>query len=388
MNRRLFLETGLSALAASSAWPRLHAATPAPSTARAYRAAVIGRTGGGDYGHGYDTIFRDLPNVTLEAVADADPDGLEKARQKTGARRAYRDYRAMLDREKPDLVSIAPRQPDCHREMALAAIEAGAHIFIEKPLTATVADADAIVAAARRRGTRIAVAHTRRFSPPFVQLRSLLREDFAGVVREVHIRGKQDQRAGGEDLIVLGTHDFDLMRFLFGDPAWCFARVQCQGRDATRADVRTGHEPIRVLGDTIHAMIGWPDGLVVTWSSKKTSDHWNTPFDRREKWSFEILGTRRIIGYQSDFAYLDSPFFTNRDDGIRWRPLPAPQQADTPLHQRHPIRDLIHAIETGGQPLCNAVDGAWAIEIVSAIYQSHLEKSRVALPLQNRAFEL
>src|SRR6266849_3472752 len=90
-----------------------------------YRVAVIGRTGRGNYGHDLDTVWLDLPEVEIVAVADEDEEGRSQARERLQAPKAYADYRAMLAREKADLVSVAPRWPDCHCEMALACAQAG-----------------------------------------------------------------------------------------------------------------------------------------------------------------------------------------------------------------------------------------------------------------------
>lgn len=347
---------------------------------------MIGRTGGGDYGHGYDQIFKGLDNVSVEAIADADPEGLKKAAERSGAKRQYRDYREMLAKEKPDLVSIAPRVPDCHKDMALAAIDVCRGLFMEKPFTETAADADTILSAAEKKGVKIQIAHNRRYSADFVRVKALLQQGLIGQVRTVHIRGKQDARVGGEDMLVLGTHDFDLMRFYFGDPQWCSASVTQDGRDITRADVRKGKEPILVAGDTIQALFAFPGNLLVHWSSIKTSDHWNTPFTKREKWTFEILGTKGIIGYQSglDFRWFDSPFLIATDESVKWKPLPEPDPWDWPLTARHPIRSLMHAIETNTQPVCSGYDGRWAIEMVAAVYESQRTKARVSFPLADR----
>jgi predicted dehydrogenase len=266
--RREFLAVAAAAAGGICINP-LPRAAEEPASRKTYRAAVIGRTGGGDFGHGYDRIFAGLDNVTLVAIADADEAGLRKAAERSGAQRQYRDYREMLQKEKPDLVSIAPRHPDCHKDMALASIEVCAGIFMEKPFTETLADADTILAAAEKRGVKILVAHNRRYTPDFMQVKALLDRGLIGAVREVHIQGKQDSRVGGEDMIVLGTHDFDLMRYYFGDQQWCFASVTAQGRDITRQDVRRGSEPILVAGDTIRATFGFPKNLAVHWCSVK-----------------------------------------------------------------------------------------------------------------------
>lgn len=167
-SRRRILAAGAAGVGAAGLRP-LGCLAAAAGPAAGYRAAVIGRTGGGDYGHGCERIFAGVPGVSVEAIADADPAGLEQAAVRCGAKRRYADYREMLERERPDLVCIAPRQPDCHREMALAAIEVCRGIFIEKPFTETPADADAILAAAERRGVKIQVAHNRRYTDGFIR---------------------------------------------------------------------------------------------------------------------------------------------------------------------------------------------------------------------------
>jgi predicted dehydrogenase len=385
--RRDFLkQTGL--MAGSLALGSVHLpAVPAPAE-KPYRAAIIGRTGGGDYGHGYDQVFRGLANVTVVALADQDAEGRRKAMERSGAARAYADYREMLQKEKPDLVCIAARQPDCHQEMCLAALEVCRGIFIEKPFTETPAEADVILAAAEKRSVKIQVAHNRRYTPGFVQVGALVRQGLIGQVRQVDIRGKQDTRVGGEDMIVLGTHDFDLMRFYFGDPLWCQASVTKNGRDIARADIGNGKEPVLVAGDTIHAQFAFPKNVLMHWSSVKTSDDWNTkPIPKGDRWTIEVLGSKGIIAYRSgvEFAWLDSPFFIGPTPAAKWEPLPAPTNLDWPEPARHPIKSLIRAIETNTQPVCSGYDGRWAIEMVAAVYESERTKARVTFPLKERA---
>ena len=74
---------------------------------KTYSAAVIGATGKGGYGHRLDTAFA-IDDVELVAIADHDPEGLADAGERLGVSRLYRDYRQMLETEKPDFVSIAP----------------------------------------------------------------------------------------------------------------------------------------------------------------------------------------------------------------------------------------------------------------------------------------
>src|SRR5437899_7074451 len=171
----------------------------------------------------------------------------------------------MLEREKPQLVSVAPRWTDQHHAMALAGLRAGAHVYLEKPITRTLAEADELLEVANRAGLKIAVAHQMRLAPNILFLKKSLEEGLIGELLEIRAHGKQDQRAGGEDLIVLGVHLFDLMRFFADDPLWCAARVLHDGHEITLADAHPATENIGlVAGDEIFAQFAFPRGVNAT----------------------------------------------------------------------------------------------------------------------------
>jgi predicted dehydrogenase len=119
-----------------------------------------------------DKIFNGLEKVTVVAVADPDETGRSEAMNSSGARRGYADYGVMLRKEQPDLVTIAPRQPQGHRTMALAALDIGAHLDMEKPITEFAVHADDIVNTAESNSLKVAVAHHRRYSSVFLELKT------------------------------------------------------------------------------------------------------------------------------------------------------------------------------------------------------------------------
>src|SRR3954466_10081966 len=123
-----------------------------------------------------DLIFNDRTDCEVVAVADPDDAGRARAAGRCRAARQYADYRQMLAKEKPQLVAVAPRQADQHVEMALAAIEAGAHVFMEKPIAPSPADCDAILSAADKAKRKVAVAHQMRMAPRVVGLKKSLGE--------------------------------------------------------------------------------------------------------------------------------------------------------------------------------------------------------------------
>src|SRR5688572_12262743 len=111
----------------------------------------------------------------------------------------------MLEKEKPALVSVAPRTTGERREMLLAALSAGAHVVSEKPFVRTPADGDDVLKLAADKHLRTAVAHQMHVAPAVVHLKKRVAEGLIGDLLDLRAWGKQDARAGGEDAVVLGT---------------------------------------------------------------------------------------------------------------------------------------------------------------------------------------
>ena len=187
-------------------------ATPAtPSTVNGkYTAAVIGHTGHGDYGDGIDVVWKAFDSVHLAGIADPGDAGRAEAQQRSGAKRDYRDYREMLTAEKPDLVSICSRHLDGKAEIVSAVADSGAHICLEKPFAKNLEQADKMIEAIERNIERnkvkVQIAHQMRRSPYALRVAEMIRAGEIGEVQDVRLRGKEDKRAGGEDLMVLGSH--------------------------------------------------------------------------------------------------------------------------------------------------------------------------------------
>src|SRR5262249_1742851 len=174
--------------------------------AKKYRVAVIGRTGKGDYGHGLDVVWKALDNVQIVAVADENDKGRAAAAKRLQAPKTYGDYREMLKKERPHIVSVAARSPDRPPHMVLARARGAASVFMEKPMWRTLAEADEMVAACEKHHVKLAIAHQTRYSPRLKRVRELIAGGLLGELLEMRGRGKEDSRAGGQDLMVLGTH--------------------------------------------------------------------------------------------------------------------------------------------------------------------------------------
>lgn len=347
------------------------------------RAAVIGHTGRGDYGHGLGQIFAGRPGLELVAVADPVEAGRLRMAREAGALRSYADWRELLQRERPDLVSIAPRHCDQHAEMALGCLQAGAHCYIEKPLVRTCAEADAVLAEAGRQKRRVAVAHTMRLSPAVRRLREVMTAGHLGDLREMQAWGKQDARAGGEDLMVLGTHLMDLMRLFAGDPLWISARITTTGRDITVTDRRHVRDEVGwVAGDTVRAQIAFAQGVQGTLTSdgalRETAGHWG----------IEFRGSRGVARLRCDLepsVFLRAtPSWTTATPSEAWAPLEGVVGMAPEDHNRVPVSDWLDAIANHREPECSVRNAAWAVEMVAGAYQSALGGVRVPFPLKDR----
>jgi predicted dehydrogenase len=363
-----------------------------------YRAGIIGHTGRGNYGHGLDLSLSGLPGVTVVAVSDPDEAGLAKTVEKTGAVKGYIDYREMLQAEKLDVVAVCPRRPDQRSDMLLAAIESGVKaIYSEKPFARSLAEADRVLTIASAHGVKIAVAHQNRAFPHWHTAKKLIDEGKIGRLRALKAFGKQDKRGGGQDLIVLGAHLLDLMRMFAGDARWCTARVCQDGHDCTPADVREGDEGVGlVMGDDVVAHYGFDNGITGSYESARADDGGDGNYFR-----LDFCGTGGIVTIWSSTTmpvyYYPRPFVLP-DKPDEWQviepeALPMPQGAPEDANVMHPgnnviVRDLLAALEENRKPLSSAQDARAALEMIHAVYASHIAANRISLPLEDREHPL
>jgi len=166
-------------------------------------------------------------------LAVCDPDPARRAEVRAGCAEVdadYPDIREMLDAERLDAVSIVT--PDhFHRPHAEAALAAGCHVLLTKPIATALDDARAIVRAADAAGRKLMVAHERRFRAEFVRIKEMLAAGDLGEVIHLRIDAVQDKRAqfarspwyasdraGRSAMVGTGIHEVDLIRWLADAP--------------------------------------------------------------------------------------------------------------------------------------------------------------------------
>jgi predicted dehydrogenase len=355
------------------------------------RLAIIGRTGHGDYGHDLASVFERIPEIEVVGIADDDPAGLAKMAETLKVDKTFADYRQMLDAVKPDVVAVCQRWVDQHHEMIMAAVGRGIHVFVEKPLCRTLAEADDIVNKCEMTHARVAVALPTRYSPKIAAVKQLIAAGKIGRVLEFRGRGKEDQRGGSEDLWVLGTHIVDLMRLFGGEPEWCFASVTAQGQPIRRRDVAAGNEGLGLLaGDGVEAMYRMSGGATAYFSSQRGAG--KSP----SRFALQIYGTEGIVeiltGYLPAVKFIRDPAWSPGRSGKSWQDVssagigqPEPLADGGQLMANElAVRDLLASIAENRQPVMNAVEARADMEMIVGCFESQRVGGRVRLPLAAR----
>lgn len=352
--------------------------------------------------HGTHMAFAGLPNAEIVAVADPDEESRLATQRETGAPRLYADWAELLDRERPDIVCVCSRLPTRHLDVVVGAAQAGCHIYCEKPLSVSLADADRMIAAAAAAGVRLAVGHLARYAAVFQKARELIATGGIGQPLSVFCRGKEDERGGGEDLMVLGAHLLDLTRFFFGDPGWVFAHIATEGHDFTLADTREPTEPVGpVGGDNISALYGFENGVRGQFESRRgLHDGGET------RMGITVVGAEASLAVRYD-NHRNLRLRRSRrplEEGGDCETIPTPPPPDPPgarpLHtttgvagyfarnNRQAALDLMAAITEDREPLASGRDARWSLDMIHGVYTSHLEHRAIPLPLTNRQHPL
>jgi predicted dehydrogenase len=222
-----------------------------------------------------------------------------------------------------------------------------------------------------------------RMMPVMQRLRQAVTDGLIGDLVEMRAYGKQDARAGGEDMMVLGSHLFDLMRMLAGDPLWCSARVRWQGREITPQDGRLVKDNVGpVAGDEVFAQFAFPGAVNATFTSA------NKLRETVGQWGIELQGSKGAARINCDISpnvfLRQSPPWQAGGKTDVWQPLDAALVKAPPAHNLGPVGDWLEAIAKNREPECSGKNGAWAVEMVMAVYWAALAGRRISFPLKDR----
>jgi predicted dehydrogenase len=286
--------------------------------------------------------------------------------ERWGVPAVYADYREMLNRERPDLVSVTTRAP-LHAEATIAAAEAGVRaILVEKAMATSLDEADAMIEACERARTVLMVNHTRRWHPTYEGALAAVRGGVTGEVRCL-------VGTCPGPLIHNGTHLFDLMR-LFGGEV---------GAVAGQVVVQSG------LDDPGRAMLAFRGGAVGF-----------VDLDSRGGLGLEVQGTHGrlfVDAAEEGFTVWEYHAQASTPDGKAWyQGSPCRTRTGrqvTPTGDRPTLvaalSELIACLEGTGTNRSSGQDGRAALELALAVYASHRDGGRpVDLPLRDRGLRV
>ena len=346
----------------------------------------------------------ECPPVRQQVLVGRDPSAVKEAADRYGWAESATDWRSIIEHDDIDIVDICT-PGHLHHDIALAALEAGKHVLVEKPLANSLAEAEAMVAAAdaaERRGVLSMVGFNYRRVPALALARELIAAGRIGDVRQVRAAYLQDwladasapmtwrlrrETAGSGALGDLGSHVVDQVQTLLGSPV-----TSASGNLHTFVTSREGEagpEPVTV-DDAAWATLGTASGAVASVEASRMAT------GRKNGLTVEVYGTAGSLSF--DLERLNELCVQDELGG----PL-AGQRRVLVTEESHPYlsawwppghilgwdhtftsqaADFLTAIATGTPPSPSFADGLAVQRVLAAIEQSAAGSgARVDVPL-------
>jgi UDP-N-acetylglucosamine 3-dehydrogenase len=326
----------------------------------------VGLAGLGSMGRNHLRVLGTREGCRLVAVADPVADLLDDAVATSGAT-GFADPLEMLSAAPLDAVVLAA-PTTAHLELALAAIERGIAVLVEKPLAADVEEGLRIVAAARERGVPVQVGHVERFNPAVLELGRLLEAGWLSTVYSIQSRRAGPFPARIRDVgvtIDLATHDVDILSWIAGERP---ERVYAE----TAQRIHTDHE------DLLFGLLRFPSG-----ATGMLDVDWLTPAKRRQ---LVVTGEEGMF----ELDYLTQRLTFTKAPDVRhprliggYAPTFEGDVAVLPVASAEPLAAELDAflrvVRGGGRPIVDGVDGLWAVAIAGALLSAAADRGPIDL---------
>lgn len=367
-----------------------------------------GVIGVGGIGGVHCRIAHDSPDVTLAGVADVDPARLEKAAAENDAE-PFADWREMIASGRLDSVAIATPSV-LHAPMAIECMNAGLHVFLEKPIALTLVEADRVIETARATKRVLTVGHQYRVHRLHRTTKKLIDEGVIGRPRQIlwtwaqsrdeeyyaHYPWRQNWKdAGGGVTMHSLSHDLSVLSWLVGAPVEVSALAVNQKHDAETEDIMSAS----VLFDggavaTLTASVNRPHSHVVRQiigdrGMIEIPDTQSLTFDQKDKVMLGRFDTHAPLAPAGIGGLTGQP-------RVHWSQVPL--EGDPPKWKKllerfglmpglkpHGLAILLqsfaHAIRTGDDPIITGGDARRTLEFVRAIYLSSLRGRIVTFPV-------
>jgi inositol 2-dehydrogenase len=330
----------------------------------------VGLIGAGQIGRVHaQNLARRVPNARLKAIADSNLDAAKAVAALTGVTEVYGDYAKMMEDKEIDAVVVAT-PTFMKMEVVKAAVRAGKHIFCEKPMALTLADADELIRVSKQGGKKFQVGYQRRFDPSYMRVKSAIDAGEIGTMLLLRsntrdppqkVAGWADPKVSGGIFLDTSSHDYDVIRWLSGSEA---VSVIADG-------VTTAYPDLKTLGDqdTTMTIIRLANGALAHVDACRVSVY---GYDIRA----EVIGTEGAafmdIGKSSEAHVMKKSWESN--EFSYWYT----ERFDEAY--RGELEGFAAAILGDTEPRVTAKDGRAAVEIGLAAKRSMLERKTVDLP--------
>ena len=306
----------------------------------------IGVVGSGFMAETHLEAYASVPGAKIAAVAS--PNTADEFVERHGlAAEPFSSAEEMIGSADVDAIDVCSPTPT-HRPLVETAAERGLDVFCEKPLAGTLADAEAIEAAADDAGITLMVGHVVRFFPGYEAVKRRVESGAIGEPGVARARrlspfpewgrnGWYSEGSGGV-LLDLAIHDFDYLRWVFGPVERVFAR-----------------ESTWEGGQHAHATLRFESG-----AAGYVEASWALPPDDELDTSLELAGDDGLLELDPD----SSPFRLSR---------PGESVVESPLHAdgyARELREFVDCVATGGTPSVVAADAIEALRISLAAKRS------------------
>jgi UDP-N-acetylglucosamine 3-dehydrogenase len=326
----------------------------------------VGLAGLGSMGRNHLRVLSARTDLVLAAVADPVAAALAEATAQTGAQ-GFAEPLAMIAEAELDAVVIAA-PTTAHVPLALAAIERGIAVLVEKPLAATIDEGMRIVVAARAAGVPVQVGHVERFNPAVIELGRLIDDGWLSTVYSIASRRAGPFPARIRDVGVtvdLATHDVDILSWIAGERP---SRVYAE----TAQRVHTTQE------DLLFGLLHFPSG-----ATGMLDVNWLTPAKRRQ---LIVVGEEGMF----ELDYLTQRLtFTRATDTTNPRliggyaPTFEGEVLELSVASTEPLvgelEAFVSVVRNGDRPIVDAEDGLWAVAIATSMLEAAADGRTVDL---------
>lgn len=335
----------------------------------------VGIVGAGIIANAHLKALQKIRDAQVVAIAEPEENKRMKLVQKFKIKKAFKDYRELLNLQDIDVIYICTPN-HLHHPIAVDALIAGKHVICEKPLARTLKEAEEMIQTSKKTGKKLFIALNHRFNPVNQKVKELLQEGIIGApfltvstfIGDEYERMKDSsnwkgtyEKSGGGVLIDNGTHIIDILRYFFGEveavTATCknlLIQTKNKAEDTALLSIEFKNNVLAELSLTFSARYStWPTGY------------------RGAAIRIEIYGSEGAVRATNE----EVPLTVSKGNKIKrfnYSDIKTSLPTDQNSH-------FIECILNNKDPIVTVEDGKAALEVVSAAYRSAREGRRVLI---------